>query len=653
MRGPWRAAVALALHIGFFALPIAVVLGLLAIALFTFRYSPGSGVEAALAAVVVAALFAVGLRAVLRPRQRFRGVPVERGEHKALWELVDSVCAAADAPDFDEVRITSEPAVAVREDSVLLGLRPRSRCLEIGLPLLAALNVSELRAVLAQEVGLLSAERGLAPVAERIAGSVQHALRELPSGPTKWLFGGYARMYAATAGEFPQGRFLADAVAARTAGKRPAITALRKAVAIKIGWREYSDEYLSMASAVSRTPDVLLGFKSFMEHPARRPQLSELVKQKISDEQPPADGRPSAQQRVAALKRVKTKEQQVDEQPAFSLLHDPRSSVPAIEDELLVEGLGPRIPWPELARLAGAEQVAGQTAQLSAAVAQSGLPIDSTIGGVLAAIHHGDGRNLVNPVLNPGLDPDRVEQAAVDTLTELLGAAVVDALICARRAHHELNWGGKSVVRLANGRLLDPDRLVRPAVCDPRLVPGLHRALVDLGVPLNHSRPPAADPEPVLAGIISPVRCSGGTYDLLVTDRGLLLLPSAVSTVRRLAAGALGWLSQAEREKLRELAQEPIEEARQRPGAQWADTRDIAAARLEQRSGNWSLRVELYLDEYAVSEVAEAGAEADEDGVAELELRSCPDAMEHGDPYGGIGELMGARLSVSGEDAAE
>ena len=101
------------------------------------------------------------------------------------------------------------------------------------------------------------------------------------------------------------------------------------------------------------------------------------------------------------------------------------------------------------------------------------------------------------------------------------------------------------------------------------------------------------------------------------------------------------------------MAQEPIEEARQRPGAQWADTRDIAAARLEQRSGNWSLRVELYLDEYAVSEVAEAGAEADEDGVAELELRSCPDAMEHGDPYGGIGELMGARLSVSGEDAAE
>src|SRR5690606_41977255 len=99
--------------------------------------------------------------------------------------------------------------------------------------------------------------------------------------------------------------------------KSPAIPALRKAVAIKIGWREYSDEYLSMASAVSRTPDVLLGFKSFMEHPARRPQLSELVKQKISDEQPPADGRPSAQQRVAALKRGKAKEQQVDEQPAF------------------------------------------------------------------------------------------------------------------------------------------------------------------------------------------------------------------------------------------------------------------------------------------------------------------------------------------------
>src|SRR5699024_8216918 len=133
---------------------------------------------------------------------------------------------------------------------------------------------------------------------------------------------------------------------------------------------------------------------------------------------------------------------------AFAVLRNPRKSVPALEDGLLVQGLGPHLPWPELARQAGAAHVAEQTARLAAAVAQSGLPIEPTIGGVLAAVHRGQGHELINPVLNPGLCPERVDQAVEDTLTELLGCAAVDGLICAQRAQHELDWAGPSTVRL-------------------------------------------------------------------------------------------------------------------------------------------------------------------------------------------------------------
>ena len=60
MRGPWRATLALALHIGFFAVPLGLVLGLLAIAAYTVRLDFGGGVRAGLAAVLVAVVIGIG-----------------------------------------------------------------------------------------------------------------------------------------------------------------------------------------------------------------------------------------------------------------------------------------------------------------------------------------------------------------------------------------------------------------------------------------------------------------------------------------------------------------------------------------------------------------------------------------------------------------
>lgn len=646
MRGPWRAAVALALHIGFFLAPIALVLGLLAIAAFTFRYDRVSGLKAAAAAVAVGAMLGIWLRAVLRTRVRPRGVRLDREEQPQLWRLAESIASAADAPTPDEIRITSEPNATIREDTALLGLRTRTRYLELGLPLLAALNVSELRAVMAHQLGHLTGRNRLTVTAYRASASVERTVSGLTGGPVKWLFTGYARLFtalAATTGHALE--FAADAVAVREAGSRAAITARRKALAIEIGWREYAEEYLSMAKAVGHAPDVLLGFRSFMEHPVRKSRLAERIKQTIAEERDGDRTHPPTRQRIDAMKRLKVT-RELDERPAFAMLRNPRKSVPELEDRLMIDGLKRRLAWPELARLAGAAHVAERAALLSSAAAQSGLEVEATISGLLPAIHRGQGHDLVNPVLNPGLSPERVDDAAVDTLTELLGCAVVDALICARRAHHELDWGGPSTVRLANGHPLDPDRLVRPAVADPRLIPGLHRALVDLGVPLTHGRRPAAEPEPSLAGIVSPVQCPGGNYDLLVTDRGLVLLPSSASTTKRLLAGTLARFRKAEQEQLGDLAATPICELREWPGAQWVDSRDVASARLDQDRAGWSLSLELYLDEYAMSELDDAGVRDGAEGISELVLRSTADGVEHGDPYRGLGELMGARMNL-------
>lgn len=644
MRGPWRAALALALHVGFFALPVVLVCGLAATAALTFRYEDAStGLHTAIAAAVVTFVFVVGLRTVLRVRQRPRGVPLDESKQQKFWQLVEGISNVAGAPVPDEIRVTCEPRVNVCEDTALLGLRSRAFYLEIGLPLLAGLNASELQAALASELGQAGSGGRLRRTVQRASIAVAHTAHELTGGPTKWLFNGYARCFAAVAGSVDT-EFSGDAVAVRLTGKRVAIATLRKITALEFGWRCYSDEYLAMATSAGRTPDLVPGFRAFLDHPHRKKQLAEHAKRTIAEQT--SDDHPTTRQRIDAMKRLSGKEREVDEQPAIALLRNPRRTVPALEDQLLINGLGPRVPWPEMAKLAGAAQVAQQAAMLSSAIVQSGVTDDASIAGVLAAIHRGQGADLVNPVLNPGLDPERIPEAAVDTLTELLGATVVDALVGAGRARHELDWGGPSLVRLGNGQPLDPDRLVRPAVADPRLVPGLHRTLVNLGVPLQHSQSPADDPEPVTRGVVSAVRYSGRLHELLVTDRGLLLVPNRSSATKRLLAAVSAPLRRSENEKLAELTTTPVDQLRERPGAQWVDSRDVASARWLHQSRGWLLALELYLDDYSVSALDTAGIEKNADSTARLELRCTADSEEREDPYDGLGELMGARMRV-------
>ncbi|RCW43564.1 Zn-dependent protease with chaperone function [Halopolyspora algeriensis] len=658
MRGPWRAALALALHIGFFALPSALVVGLFGIAALAYRYEPDNGLRAGLATAVVAGLIGLGMRTVLRIPTRPRGTSVGRSTQPQLWSTVERIADTAGVAEPDQIRIVSEPGVNVREDTVLLGLHPRKRYLEIGLPLIAGLSVSELRALLAHELGRTGAGSKLKAAVHRTTTGVERTAAGMIGGPTKWLFTGYVRLYTAvTAPIMRDLESSGDTVAAQLEGKRVTTTALRKVTGIELGWRDYSREYLSMAVAVARTPDLLLGFRAFLEHPDRSKELAERAKQAISDENAHGDHERTSGltvgQRIQALKRLADRDDEPDDRPAMALVREPRRTIPALEDRLMVDGLGTRVPWPELGRMAGAAEAAHQAARLSASVLHSGVSSDTTVAGVLACLHQGQGADLINPVLDPGLNPDEVDQAVIDTITELLGAAVVDALVCAGHAHHELDWGGPCQVRLAHGQLLDPDRLVRPAVVDPRLIPGLHRHLVHLGVPLDHSRPAAEEPDAVLAGIVSPVRYSSRLHDLLVTDRGLLFVPSASGLVSSLLAGALTLVRRKENRQLEKLESTPIAELRERADAQWVDSRDIATARLSQRGAGWMLSLELYLDDYAVSKIDPAGTVPGDDDLALLEVHSTPDSGARGAPYGGLDRVMGARMRVEDQQTRD
>lgn len=644
MRGLWRAVLALALHLGFVTLPALIVVGLVGIAAYTYHYDPGGGLRAAAAAAVVATPIGLGIRTLRGKRLRPRGVAVGKKAQPRLWRLAEVMASAAGAPVPKTISIVPEPTADLRMDTTLLGLRARAYYLEIGLPLLAGLTVGEIHAVVARELARAVGRSRLTALCYRIRISIRRTATEIVTGPASWLFSGYAGLFLAlTAPVDREVDLAADAISAAIAGKRSAVTALRKSAAIELGWSDYGREYLSMAAAVGHEPEVLLGFRAFLDQAVRKKSLAERSKRVIAEEEA-TDDHPSMRERLERLKRLPTSERKPDQRPAFALLRSPKQSVPELEGRLLVSDLGPRMPWPEIARRAGAVRVADHAAKLAAAVKQSGLATEPTIGGVLAAIHHGQAAELVNAALDPGLALDDIPQAVVDTLTELLGAAVVDALVCARRAQHELDWSGADPVRLASGGVLDADRLVRPAVADPRLVPGLHRALLELGVPLHHSRPPADEPEPKLAGLISAVDCAGERHELLVTDRGLLLVPTHSGLLRRLIGAVFSTARHAELDELSELTTSAIGSLKEQPGAQWIDNRDIATADLIRRRRDWSLILGLYLDDCSLSAVDAAALRRGPDNTAALRLRSTSDSEERGEPIGGLTTLMGARM---------
>lgn len=78
--------------------------------------------------------------------------PLARSEAPALFALVDELAAAARTTGPAEIVLVAEATASVTERGGLLGFGSK-RALFLGLPLLALLDVTELRAVLAHEIG--------------------------------------------------------------------------------------------------------------------------------------------------------------------------------------------------------------------------------------------------------------------------------------------------------------------------------------------------------------------------------------------------------------------------------------------------------------------------------------------------------------------
>lgn len=639
MRFPWRPVLALGVLVGSFALIAALGLGyagLGAYALTAGRLT--SAVRMLLPAAVILLALALALRAALRVRVEPRGVRVEREDQPELWAVVDELAEIARTRGPDEIRVVSDVDIAVWEEPKLLGLLPGRRYLEIGLPLLAGLSVGELRAALAHELGHLAPGRSaLHVVVYRAAVAVNLMVEQLGRSPLRWPLERYARVYLrVVAPALREQELHADTVAVTAAGREATRNALVRIETLVPAWETYTGQYLTLAPLARRTPDVLLGFRAYLDAPARAEELERLEQEALDSDPEPGDSHPPLRTRLAELDDLDEPEDtdgETDPRPAWFLLDEPARSVPALEEGLLVD-LGPRAPWPEVAHLAATARAETTAGRLTRAVLDSRAAPDPTIAGVLRAVHQGRAQALLEPVLDPDLPDEERSAAAHDLLVELLSAAVVAALCRSGRAHHQLSWDGPAELHLPNGAPLDVVRLVEPAVTNPALVPQLHQHLVRLGVPLDYAAPPAEEAqEPTgqaqaTRAVSMTVLAGRKPYDLVVSGDCLVLLPHTVSTrAGRTLARVLGRGEAVEQDRMAKLLDAPWETLRATPKAVCVDAEEVRTGLLVLERASWTLSVELT------------------DGT---KVRvGCSGKHEHGNPSEAVVRALGPRIEVT------
>ncbi len=466
-----RAALALVMLASFFVLAVVLAGGLTAIAIWRFAIGDVEG--GAWMVVIAVALGGPALWATVRAifaRPEPSGFPLSRDTHPELWRHVDELAQLAGTRAPDDIRLVDGANASVWE-------RRGVRYLELGLPLVAGLSVGELRSVLAHELGHYGGgHTQLSAMTYRAKLALELSVRQ---DRVFGVLSAWAHLYAlVAASESRDHERFADEVAVAAAGQDAARRALLRIGPVGEAWADYLTSYVSLAVLAERTPPLLEGFRSYLDHPRRVHELRDLERV-LAEREPTSvfDSHPPVRDRVAAMALLSSENvPPIDERPGWTLL----TGVSAEAASRLVGVHGPLATWEELVPLSGLAQVRRYADALRHAGRVS--KVGDSLAAVLAALERGELRKLTGKPVDASLTDEQVREAAVATVTELLACAVAEQLVTANRAVLELNWGGMFVLRLPDGAAVYPDDLVAPAVRDANRVSEVRLRLQAIGV---------------------------------------------------------------------------------------------------------------------------------------------------------------------------
>jgi Zn-dependent protease with chaperone function len=239
-----RAAVSLLVLFLFPVVVAALVIGVF-FAIVMVAFAAGSSALGRVLGQLIVVPLLIAIIAAIREARRARLQPVAgpqllREEYPTLWATIVELARLANTEPPRRVVLIPEVNAAVRQVGA-------ERELLLGLPLLAGLSVSELRSVLAHELGHFAGGDTALSARTYGAKTFLRAARDNAGSLFRWFFALYYRIFvwvSAASNRDLEAR--ADRYSAQAAGPQAAASALIKLVQIDIAWNVVVEQRVSL-----------------------------------------------------------------------------------------------------------------------------------------------------------------------------------------------------------------------------------------------------------------------------------------------------------------------------------------------------------------------------------------------------------------------
>lgn len=256
-------------------------------------------------------------------------LPLDRTQHAALYDQVDSVCRAVKAPRPDQIRLNPLPQCFVIEQRRFSLSTRRSLTLVVGLPQILVFTLAELRVVLVHEMAHFgNRDTTLIVFLFRFVESLRLAMIQMRQRWWHWIdpLYGFFAVFVATLQSVaaPLQRRLelrADRISAEICGGELAAHTLLKDWFLDGQFDEAVEVWTNQARAASARANVFQLFADRWRDLS--PDAEQYLAQRLAQEPPltAADTHPSTHDRLALLRQFPPVDSH-DRKPAVALLAD-------------------------------------------------------------------------------------------------------------------------------------------------------------------------------------------------------------------------------------------------------------------------------------------------------------------------------------------
>jgi Zn-dependent protease with chaperone function len=471
---------------------------------------------------------AVGMWKAIRARpEPPHGLPVAPEQSPALWATVHELAGAVGTRMPDEIRLIPEVNAAVMEESRLLGLVGGRRYLYVGLPLLQAMRVDQLRSVLAHELGHYSRRHTrFGAVAYRGRLAIGGTLSRIgPYNVAGWVFKAYGNLYVLVDNVVVRRQeYEADQASVRVAGRAAAASALQELPVLDAAWDFFFEAYVAPGWESGFAPDDLFGGYAAMLA-GRQEELAGLRAAEPPRQGSKWDTHPPMADRIAAILAAPEVPRHPDPRPAAVLVGDVIGAGRRMQELMVDVGERAALPWPEFthatltARLQREAdsifRTIGRVAGTPQPGAQPGLKI------VFDLIAAGRTRDIAEPFF-PNATRREAEPLFAEPLETLLQLAAIRSGVAGWRH----SWSGPAQFVDRSGAPLALDEIAKLAVSSGGLNEA-YRRLVELGVDITSAAQVEQTASAIGADVIaalSNMKVDETPFDLLVLTKGFVLV---------------------------------------------------------------------------------------------------------------------------------